>query len=408
MTKSLTKLSPIQGTPTKQEKTISEFNAKGRDSSRSSPTKTPNKSLQKYATSPNKKENMNKNSNNKERIVSPSKIPIKMNKTNGSSIKSAEQPSQTIQIELESKDKNLINLLKQTATNANSTSSERLVNTTTTTAVQPLQIDAVNSVLTERNDSPSNPKERSEGMSKSSASKDALSVPIATSGAPLTTQNSALLENHSAKASTSANYKKDVHGLKPNDGRASGNQSSAKRREDQEANSTTSTEISQVKSDSTERKMAANRETLETNKMLPTVIENNPQIASQERKAVMATTKTNSTATNDATMADKAASSNYKGNSAIDAEKASVNSKGVLSKNGIRGSQGSLGSTGMSVDSIMSYKSTDTGVSLNTFVRVSSPREKVGVHVMKRPQEIKTLSGDIVREEDKESEKKRR
>ncbi|XP_020283788.1 protein stum [Pseudomyrmex gracilis] len=414
-TKSLTKLSPIQGTPTKQEKTISESNAKGRISSRiSSPTKTPMKYSQKNATGSNKNENKNfnnnnnNNNNNKERVVSPSKIPVKTNKTNGSSVKSAEQPSQTLQIELvESKDKNLINLLKQTATNANSTSSERLVNTTTTTAVQPLQIDAVNGVLTERNDgNPSNSKERAEVTSKSSASKDASPVPIATqSGLPPTTQNSTLLENQSAKASTSASYKKD--GPKPNaDGRASGSQSTAKRREDQELNSTTSTEMShQIKSDSTfERKMAANRETSETNKTLPKVMENNPQIvANQERKTVAATAKTN-----DATMADKAASSNNKENSATDAEKTSVNSKGVSSKNGIRGSQGSLGSTGVSVDSIMSYKSTDTGVSLNTFVRVSSPREKVGVHVMKRPQEIKTLSGDIVREEDRESEKKRR
>lgn len=51
---------------------------------------------------------------------------------------------------------------------------------------------------------------------------------------------------------------------------------------------------------------------------------------------------------------------------------------------------------GVSVDSIESARSTDTGVSVDTVRGVSSPREKTGMHVVKRPQEIETLSGNVV------------
>ena len=52
-------------------------------------------------------------------------------------------------------------------------------------------------------------------------------------------------------------------------------------------------------------------------------------------------------------------------------------------------------SAGKSSDSVRSIRSTDTGVSLNTVRGVSSAREKKGVHLEKRPQEIETLSGNI-------------
>ncbi|XP_033212106.1 protein stum isoform X2 [Belonocnema kinseyi] len=52
-------------------------------------------------------------------------------------------------------------------------------------------------------------------------------------------------------------------------------------------------------------------------------------------------------------------------------------------------------SAGKSSDSVSSIRSTDTGVSLNTVRGVSSAREKKGVHSEKRPQEIETLSGNI-------------
>ncbi|KAK1127419.1 hypothetical protein K0M31_003958 [Melipona bicolor] len=50
----------------------------------------------------------------------------------------------------------------------------------------------------------------------------------------------------------------------------------------------------------------------------------------------------------------------------------------------------------VSVDSIESVRSTDTGVSVDTVKGVSSPREKTGMHVVKRPQEIETLSGNVM------------
>lgn len=52
-------------------------------------------------------------------------------------------------------------------------------------------------------------------------------------------------------------------------------------------------------------------------------------------------------------------------------------------------------SAGKSSDSVESIRSTDTGVSLNTVRGVSSAREKKGVHMEKRTQEIETLSGNV-------------
>lgn len=75
-----------------------------------------------------------------------------------------------------------------------------------------------------------------------------------------------------------------------------------------------------------------------------------------------------------------------------------ANTSSVNSAEKIRnqGSDVSLkSSTGKSSDSVSSIRSTDTGVSLNTVRGVSSAREKKGVHLEKRPQEIETLSGNI-------------
>lgn len=44
----------------------------------------------------------------------------------------------------------------------------------------------------------------------------------------------------------------------------------------------------------------------------------------------------------------------------------------------------------------LSTGSTDTGVSVNTVRGVSSAREKRGMHVVKQPQGIETLSGNVV------------
>ena len=66
-------------------------------------------------------------------------------------------------------------------------------------------------------------------------------------------------------------------------------------------------------------------------------------------------------------------------------EKIRNHSSGVYSKS----------STGKSIDSIESNRSADTGVSLNIVKEISSAREKKGVHLEKRPQEIETLSGNV-------------
>lgn len=61
------------------------------------------------------------------------------------------------------------------------------------------------------------------------------------------------------------------------------------------------------------------------------------------------------------------------------------------------GSETSLkSSNGLSTCSVESIRSTDTGVSLNTVRGVSSAREKRGTHVVKRSQEIETLSGNVM------------
>ncbi|KAK0169868.1 hypothetical protein PV328_010503 [Microctonus aethiopoides] len=60
-------------------------------------------------------------------------------------------------------------------------------------------------------------------------------------------------------------------------------------------------------------------------------------------------------------------------------------------------------SNGLSTGSVESIKSTDTGVSLNTVRGVSSAREKRGTHVVKRTQEIETLSGNVINLENQQN-----
>ncbi|XP_043679768.1 probable cyclin-dependent serine/threonine-protein kinase DDB_G0292550 isoform X2 [Vespula pensylvanica] len=55
--------------------------------------------------------------------------------------------------------------------------------------------------------------------------------------------------------------------------------------------------------------------------------------------------------------------------------------------------------TQLSTGSNDSERSTDTGVSVDTVKGVSSPRVKRGMHVVKRPDEIETLSGNVMRPE---------
>ncbi|XP_014608659.1 PREDICTED: myosin-G heavy chain-like [Polistes canadensis] len=55
--------------------------------------------------------------------------------------------------------------------------------------------------------------------------------------------------------------------------------------------------------------------------------------------------------------------------------------------------------TRLSTGSNDSERSTDTGVSVDTVKGVSSPRVKRGMHIVKRPDEIETLSGNVMRPE---------
>lgn len=464
MMKGSTRLSPIQGTPTKPEKTTTpRSNVKGKDATRQSPTKTSKTSPQKNNVTTTRRDGQNK-SPSKERLLSPSKIPLK-NKANGllntsrfismpeqkdagkterfaKEDKNDKQTGQSVQNgRSESKENginssdnadevDLIDLLKQTSQTTGS-SSERLVNTTTTTAVQPLHIDA-NTLLVERNDgsTANQQKERSDGMLKSSvspASKSELPVPVSTLNAT-STKSSPFAENQPVRTGqviSPGNNKKDSPVIAENNTgghsksgsisqsmknvrineeglvhQRSSNQSSANQRSARNSQSVRGSKPSdgkaleepevasvEIKSGSAGNKTTANRDGLANDKM-PTVMENDSKVKAAEEAETTMTT-------------NSVARSNNSVSPAIGAVNAGVNSDAVVrTRNENRGSDASLkSSTGVSTDSIESVKSTDTGVSVNTVRGVSSPREKTGVHTVKRPQEIETLSGNIVRVE---------
>lgn len=426
-------------------------------------------SPQKNNVATTRRDNQNKNSS-KERLLSPSKIPLK---TNGSSntnrfISTPEQNSERF-VKMEKADKvlaedrndkqtanqslqngqssepnlkeseadrnssgnmdekDLINLLKQTS-QTTGTSSEHLVNTTTTTAVQPLHIDA-NTLLVE----PNQQKEQSEEMSRSvsSASKGETPVSVSTQNTASMQQRS--IENQSVKANQASNKTgsdnkdssigaqsntikhmksgsigqstKDVTKNGEDSTHQHSNQSSANQRSSRNSQNTRGSkqndgktqeesETMEVKSGSASSKIATSSEI--PNDKMPTVMENDSKIARTAEKAE--TAMNNATTVNNTMTNSKTASNNNNVNSAVGAVNASVNSGTVVrTRNENRGSDASLkSSAGVSTGSIESVRSTDTGVSVNTVRGVSSPREKTGVHMVKRSQEIETLSGNIV------------
>ncbi|XP_029680194.1 protein stum [Formica exsecta] len=468
-TKPSTRLSPIQGTPTKPEKATSQSNIRSRNSSRQSVTKTSRMSPQKNNVATTRRDNQNKNSS-KERLLSPSKIPLKTNGSSNTSrfISMPEQSSERF-VKMEKTGKglaedksdkqtasqslqngqspepnskeseadgnssgnmdemDLINLLKQTS-QTTGTSSERLVNTTTTTAVQPLHIDA-NTLLVE----PNQQKELSEGISRSisPASKGETPVSVSTQNTASTHQKS--IENQSAKANQASNNPgsdnkdssvgaesstighmksgsidqptKIVTRMNEDSAHQRSNQSSANQRsgrnsqnvrgsKQSDGKTPEESETIEVKSGSASSKIAASSEI--PNDKMPTVMENDSKIARMTEKAE--TAMNNATTVNNTITNSKTASNNNNVNSAVGAVNASVNSGAVVrTRNENRGSDASLkSSAGASTGSIESVRSTDTGVSVNTVRGVSSPREKTGVHMVKRSQEIETLSGNIV------------
>lgn len=323
----------------------------------------------------------------------------------------------------------LIDLLKQTSQTIG-TSSERLVNTTTTTAVQPLHIDA-NTLLVERDGSTTNQqKERPEGTLKASpASKGESPVPASTPNASTAQKSSPFAENQPVRAGQAislGNDKRDFPVVAENSTggpsksgsvgqpvktvrineevglvhQRSGNQPSANQRSGKNSQNMRGSKpgdgkeepeaaSAEVKSGSAGGKTTASRDVVANDKM-PTVMENDSKVRGR--------------AAEEATLNSAMATNNARSNSvspAVGAVNAGVNSDAVVrTRNENRGSDVSLkSSTGVSTDSIESVRSTDTGVSVNTVRGVSSPREKTGVHTVKRPQEIETLSGNIVRVE---------
>lgn len=443
MTKGSTRLSPIQGTPTKQEKTTPRSNVREKDTMRQSPTKTSRTSSQKNNVTTTRRDGQKK-SPSKERLLSPSKIPLKASKANGLSntsrfisipeqntgkmerfAKEDKNDKQTGQSESKengtdgnANEVDLVDLLKQTS-QTTGTSSERLVNTTTTTAVQPLHIDA-NALLVERNDG-------STTNQHSPVPKGESPVTVSTPNAALTSQKS---ENQPVKANQAINPENDKKdssvGAENNTGghsksgsisqsmksvrmndenltQRSSNQSSANQRSSRNSQNVrpkpsdgkTSEEpeaaLAEVKSGSASSKTTASRDVLANDKM-PTVMENDSKSKAEESETTMKNTTV---------MTNNVAKSNNNVSPAVGAVNAGVNSDAVVrTRNENRGSDVSLkSSTGVSTNSIESVRSTDTGVSVNTVRGVSSPREKTGVHTVKRPQEIETLSGNIVRVE---------
>lgn len=336
-------------------------------------------------------------------------------------------------------DVDLRDLLKQTS-QAIGTSSERLVNTTTTTAVQPLHIDA-NTHLVERNDGSmtNQQKERPDGTlrpSVSPASKGESPVPAAsTPNATLTSQRSSPFnENQSARASQAINPGNDtkdssvgaegstgghsknssvsqsMKSVKTNDevhqrssNQSSANQRSGKNNQNARASKPSggnASEEQEAASSEMKSGTASSKTNVSANDKMPTVMENDSKVKAAEGAE---TTMNNTTAmSNSAMTTNNVAKSNHNVNPAVGAVNAGVNSEHavVRTRNENRGSDASLkSSTGVSTDSIESVRSTDTGVSVNTVRGVSSPREKTGVHTVKRSQEIETLSGNIARVE---------
>ncbi|XP_014489536.1 PREDICTED: protein stum-like [Dinoponera quadriceps] len=473
-TRGSTRLSPIQGTPTKPEKASGQSLMRGdraRDSSSRPVAKTtPRASPQKSNVERTRRDNQNRNTS-KDRVTSPSKIPLKTSSRNGAPSNTAgrfitmpEQGSEatrkTDRAVKEGKNKDettengqspeakpkevngdspglqtdevdLIGLLKQSSPHTIATSSERLVNTTTSTAVKPLHIDA-NALLVERTDGSSS-QPRDPSSASPASSKDASPASTQQNAAPARStmenqpavkasqpSNSASEKRESPVGAESSHYSKsgqtarnasrangEAHQRPSN--QSSGNQRSAKNgargpKQAADAGKLLAEEAAsspaEVKSGSAGRELPADR--------MPTVMENaRPGEGMKSTPATnnAATTRNSATTVNNTTAASSRMTNsgakagnhdNQHANSAAGgAVNASVNS-GARPRNENRGSDASLkSSTGVSTDSIESVRSTDTGVSVNTVRGVSSPREKTGVHVVKR-QEIETLSGNVV------------
>ncbi|XP_043511072.1 protein stum isoform X2 [Frieseomelitta varia] len=525
--KTPSKLSPIQGTPTKPERTSQ---CAKRDRSKDMAKQ------QKVAASPSrntwtaKKQSQERvtgvgKTQNKDRVTSPSKIPLKTNRVssnalnparfinisnsqaNGRSKKAGDKGSkearastneQAIESSQGSKqsdsgtskssqasnkgsnterspaaDLHLIDLLKQTSA---ATGTSSVVNTTATTAVQPLHIDANASVLLDaevserRGQLEKSQQDLSNLKSANTASADAAAKqaqnfqmangnedhrqtnpPISKSGksnggrtkaggtesrndSPVPTEN---VGSHSKSNSISQSIKSvsKVSNAASNTGSATQrsnrivqnaiNDQNAKnsRPNEQKIEETasvqpasTNVQSSSSKANEVEPASDTTRNPSSTDAQRTAVSVASASVKQEDPARTIPRSTNNSEATTKVvanaknapvpvkSTSDQSASSRASNNvsnvaGAVNNDSRNANSAGKNAKARAdnHGSGTSVKSSArVSVDSIESVRSTDTGVSVDTVKGVSSPREKTGMHVVKRPQEIETLSGNVM------------
>ncbi|CAL7946078.1 unnamed protein product [Xylocopa violacea] len=521
--KTPSKLSPIQGTPTKPERTP-KF-AK-RDRSKESARPSPSKQ-QKFAPSPSrnawnaKKQNQEKTNvagrvSSKERLTSPSKIPLKTNRASSNSLNPArfinisnqtgdkgktgvdkgskesrasnEQTNESSQGSKQSEagskgsqvsekssnsdrvDLDLLELLRQTS-GAKGTSS--VVSTTATTAVQPLHIDA-NAVLLEKeiierknySEKVKSQQELSNTKSSNSSNDDSATRQAQNSQIVNGDDHRQMNSQMSKSNKVNANYNKTKSGTDSRNespvpthetagGHSKNNSISQSVKSASKVNSVVTSNVTtgsatqrsnriqnaindqnaknsrpndQKIEESTPLQPSSASSSVKANEMQPTngSTRNSSSTETQrtmtsaasasmkqedartvskssngsEAKAVAnATTRTakNTSGSDQSTTSSRANNVSSVVGAVRSNDTKNVNSAGTKARMSNHGSGTSLkSSAGVSVDSIESARSTDTGVSVDTVRGVSSPREKTGMHVVKRPQEIETLSGNVV------------
>ncbi|XP_076245541.1 mechanosensory transduction mediator stumble [Calliopsis andreniformis] len=509
--KTPSKLSPIQGTPTKPEKTPQFVK---RDRSKD-PTRTPSTKLQKVSSSPTKnawnakKATQGKTSTpgkapgktpSKERVTSPSKIPLKTNRVSSNTLNPARfitipsQPEKSKKAsdrgskdsntgngqvngssqsgkqtdagskESQSAEKNsssgdgvsnldLIGLLKQTS---GATGTSSVVTTTAATAVQPLHIDAnldkdasdkrnpsekaksQSDPVTNKSSSSPNDDSATRQMQNSQTAGDERSGNPQSSktskptnytrpkggtdsrtDSPIPTETTGHSKNNSISQSVK-NFGK-VNGTTSNTGSA--NQRSSRNQNAMNDQSTKNSKPSDQKIEdpgSVQPVPATNPTKPNEAEPVNDSIKNSPSLEPQKPGASISNTtlKQEDVKTVSKSASDTKTAANMTGSMAnnIVADQSStsaktnnvttmvgavndsktVNSAGVKRPDNHGSGTSVKSSTAMSVGSVGSVRSTDTGVSVDTVRGVSSPREKTGMHVVKRPQEIETLSGNVV------------
>ncbi|XP_076220577.1 mechanosensory transduction mediator stumble [Nomia melanderi] len=494
--KTPSKLSPIQGTPTKPDRTPQFVRRdRSKDATKTSPSK-----LHKLATSPTKstwnakKQNQEKavtsnKASSKERVTSPSKIPLKTNRVGTNSL----NPARFINISTQPNDKakkvndkgskdakgsndrsnevnqsgtqsegskesqvsnknssgsdrgrdlQLIDLLKQSS---GATGTSSVVNTTATTAVQPLHIDA-NALLMDKDGSDKrnssekrNQSDPPHSKSSNSSNDDSLvrqgvqddqrstNTQTSRSSKPSNNYNrgkggadnrnespvpSESVGGHSKSNSISQPAKSlaKVNGTASNNGSATlrssksqnavNEQTARNARNEQRIDGTISLQpasaTNSIKSNEVETANDASKNSSSNEPQRQTMV-SSATVKQEERVATKTGNEHDARVVGNAANAVHDQSNNVSGTvGAVNGSK-NVNSAGVKPRIGNHGSGASQkSSAGMSVESIDSVRSTDTGVSVDTVRGVSSPREKTGMHVVKRPQEIETLSGNVV------------